>query len=159
MRPAYKKSVVGAKNRGEYVGSCKGVDCGEFVMRVMRDSGADPQYNKYEGNTLDQLHYLEDFSDDDHKKGNQVRYHHIKAGEKLQPGDIAIRNKGRGLHHTFFYVGNNMYGIDDNKNVTSFNNVVASASECGRAPMASSLMRRTLFQWYRIIDPKAPVKK
>lgn len=161
MRPAYIRAVDAVKGNKDYdyIGSCDGEDCGGFVSLVMRNSGADPEYNKYEGNTKWQKKYLEDYSDDEHLKGKPVRYHHVKPGEALQPGDIAIQSKGR-LHHTFFYVGGDMMGLDNNGKVTDFNGVLASASQCGRAPMASNDYRRGAFEWYRVLeDPKATKAK
>jgi hypothetical protein len=149
MRKAYVDAVQAAKKKGDYFGDCKGVDCGGFVTRVMRDSGADPEYNKYQGNTLAQKQYLQDYSDDQHLSDKPVRYHHIKDSEKLQSGDIAVQNNAD-THHTFIYVGKIM-GTDLAGKPVPFNGVVASASQCGRAPMASSLPSRGDFEWYRLL--------
>lgn len=149
MRKAYVDAVQAAKKKGDYIGDCQGVDCGGFVTRVMHDSGADPEYNKYKGNTLQQKNYLQDYSDDQHLADKPVRYHHVKDSEKLQSGDIAVQNNGE-THHTFIYVGK-ITGTDLKGNTVPFNGVVASASQCGRAPMASSLPPRGDFEWYRLL--------
>ena len=72
-KPEYAAATSAAAKRGEYTGSCAGVDCGAFVTRVMRDSGADPNYNKYEGNTLLQMRYLRENSGVG-KKYTRVQY-------------------------------------------------------------------------------------
>jgi hypothetical protein len=154
MRKAYIDAVQAAKKKGEYVGSCNGVDCGGFVTRVMRDSGADPEYNKYGGNTAQQMAYLENYSDgEEHNhaenRDKPVRYHRIKDSEKLQSGDIAVQNNGS-THHTYIYVGK-ITGLDEKGTVVPFNGDVASSSQCGRAPMASSNDDRGKYEWFRLI--------
>jgi hypothetical protein len=152
MRKAYVDAIQAAKKKGDYIGDCQGVDCGGFVTRVMRDSGADPEYNKYQGNTKAQMEYMGDYSDNPalHKAGKPVRYHHIKDSEKLESGDIAVQNNGS-THHTFFYVGK-ITGLDEKGQVVPFNGDTASASQCGRAPMAGSNMPRAPYEWFRLIS-------
>ncbi|HJQ09238.1 MAG TPA: hypothetical protein VJ836_07205 [Candidatus Saccharimonadales bacterium] len=122
----------------EYRGSCNGIDCGAFVTRVMRDSGADKSYNKSECNTLCQMNYLRNNS------GPGKKYHRVQNSEKLEPGDIAVQNNGF-IHHTFFYVGKLML-----PNGKRFGGDAASASQCERAPMASPNDTRRLYEWYRL---------
>jgi|GEM_PF-2734607 len=158
-KTAYQKAVDAAEKRGEY-SSADGIDCGVFVTRVMRDSGADPNYNDQEGNTLAQKKYLAEHSDVGHKKGDPILYHRVGSDEKLQPGDIAVQNgyvNGRHVHHTFFYVGNAIDGLMKKKGKpVDFQGNVASASLDVRAPMASSMMPRYEFQWYRLIAKNKP---
>ncbi len=136
MKPSYAAAVTAAKANGEYIGGIKypGVDCGGFVTRVMRNSGADPNYNwgpknPKQGPTSAQQAYMS--SSPKYKKlGTQTS----TAG--LQPGDIAINDT-----HTYMYVGKQ----------TGFGGNSASASLDGRAPMASAAYFSN-FQWYRLIQ-------
>jgi flagellum-specific peptidoglycan hydrolase FlgJ len=146
---AYKAAIAAAEKRDdEYIGDYNGVDCGVFVTRVMRDSGADPNYNDKGGNTYVQKQYLETHDDVKPAPGEQVLYHQVRDGEKLRPGDIAIESNGPGtVGHTFFYVGNSL----DTKN-RDFKGVLASASLRSRAPMASNDYRRSAYDWFRLIE-------
>jgi cell wall-associated NlpC family hydrolase len=47
MKPEYKTAILAAQKKGEYVGGGinPGIDCGGFVMRVLRDSKFEPEYN------------------------------------------------------------------------------------------------------------------
>lgn len=127
---AYKKANAAAKKKGEYVGGCNGQDCGAFVTRAMRDSGADKKFNKNEGNTVFQKQYMDDHPELYEKLGVDV------PSTKLQPGDIA--NNGPG--HTYFYIGKQ-------KGVEKYNS--ASASLCGRFPMVSDMDPGSGYSWYR----------
>jgi hypothetical protein len=137
MKPEYKAAIDAAMKRGEYVGGGQypGIDCGGFVTRVMRDSGADPEYNKYQSNTDEQMRYLNDNPQKYQKLTN------VTGIQDLEPGDIAINST-----HTYFYVGD----------VPGFNGNSASASISftgtgWRTPMASAASGFTEFNWYRLI--------
>lgn len=138
-----------AKDRGEYIGSCNGVDCGAFVTRVMRDSGADPNYNNWQtpghqqGNTTQQLEYLR-------RMTQEGKYQRVMSERELQTGDIAIRSSQTfpGLAgHTFFYVGSIKY-----PDGTEFGGDAASASQCDRAPMAGPNDDFGEYEWYRLVQ-------
>jgi len=149
-KDVYIQATRAAIQRGEYVGDhCGydwrtsnrvGADCGGFTTRVMRDSGADPTYNEDECNTLCQRNYLRRNS-----TGPNARYIRITSERDLQGGDIAVVNNAS-KHHTFFYVGK-MTG----PNGEPFNGVAASASQCGRAPMAGPTDTFSDYEWYRLI--------
>lgn len=51
MKPEYKTAILAAQKKGEYVGGGinPGIDCGGFVMRVLRDSKFEPEYNSTGG--------------------------------------------------------------------------------------------------------------
>jgi hypothetical protein len=101
----------------------------------MRDSGADPEYNKSEGNTRWQIDYLRKNS------GPGGKYTRVLDFRNLQPGDIAIRhNAETGAGHTFFYVGEQ----------PGFGGKSASASMCDRAPMAGPTDSPGKYEWYRL---------
>jgi hypothetical protein len=139
MKPAYKAAIDKAIKNNEYVGGLNhpGIDCGGFVTRVMRDSGADPSYNSANGNTDAQFSYLNAHPEKYLKLGT------LKSTKSLQPGDIAI-NHG----HTYIYVGDqpNFHG----------NAASASVSFSGfswRAPMASTTYfsdSNGSFTWFRL---------
>lgn len=123
-KPAYAAAIATALENGEYVGSSTvnpGIDCGGFVTRAMRDSGADPNYNSAQGNTTVQYSYLNNPSNGYIELDNPTT-------ADLLPGDIAIRTASEGGGHTFIYVGS----------VVGFGEKVASAStgSTWRAPMA-----------------------
>lgn len=138
LTEAYAAAVKEAQSSGEYVGGklYAGVDCGGFVTLVIRNSGADPDYNSYKGGTISQKKYL-----DEHPE----KYYHFTASsvDELQPGDIWMRD-GDGVGHTFIYVGQ----------VEGFNGNIAEASLDGRAPMASNVGQSdfTNGSWYRLIS-------
>jgi hypothetical protein len=143
-----------AVNRSKYKGDgCYGggVDCGAFVTIVMRESGADIEYNTGpQGNTTQQLEYLQ------RNSAPGGKYRLVADTEELVGGDIAIRKEGQfgGLSgHTFFYVGN-ITGPNGEK----FNGDSASASQCGRAPMAGPKDTRSEYYWYRMtgVDAATP---
>lgn len=144
LKPVYETAIQKAlsdhigtdgKNypNGEYIGdkSCPGVDCGGFVTRVMRDSRADVDYNAYQGPVTSQRKYL-----DDHPEKYQ-KINGVKSTSELIPGDIWINSSAS---HTYMYVGT----------IDGFGGNSASASQCGRSPMASAAygLNET---WYRLI--------
>jgi hypothetical protein len=143
-KPSYKQAIEAAASKGEYVGgTCTidgtwvGVDCGAFVTRVMRDSGADPKYNQYEGNTISQQQYL----DEQVAAGKYIRLSSVNGTSDLQPGDIAINSV-----HTYMYVGNQP-AFHGNSASASF----SSTGESWRAPMASNAYGfGGEFTWYRL---------
>lgn len=146
-KPEYKAAITKAQDNGEYDGDeCNGldnplahrsaIDCGAFTTRVMRDSGADPEFNKYEGNTTDQFRYLKEAA-------AAGKYKLVPESEPLQPGDVAIR-----YGHTFFFVGDAMKTYAPNWN----GGIAASASQCERAPMAGGNDTRSNYSWYRLVQ-------
>jgi len=144
--PEYAAAISAAAAKGEYTGGCGGVDCGAFVMRVMRDSGADPTYNSGMGNTTSQLNYLLANS----KPGG--KYIHLTNDQPLAPGDISIRQDvfdkfGNEVvsGHTFIYTGK-----FTEPNGTIFPGPTASASFCGRAPMSGPNDTRSAYDWFRL---------
>ncbi|HEY5805860.1 MAG TPA: hypothetical protein VIS56_00555 [Candidatus Saccharimonadales bacterium] len=145
--PVSKKSAYQtAVGRAKYAGNgCYGggVDCGGFVTIVMRESKADPDYNTNpQGNTAQQQAYLR------RNSGVNGKYLRVTSEASLQPGDIAVRNNGTS-GHTFIYVGN-MKGEDGGE----FFGSSGSASECGRAPMASTTDTFKEYEWYRLVRPE-----
>ena len=147
-KDSYRAAITKAQAAGEFVGGLNnpGVDCGGFITRVMRDSGADPNYNwgprnPKEGGTTAQKAYMDAHPEKYQNLGPQTEI------TGLQPGDIAI-NDG----HTFMWVGKQ----------PNFNGVTASASvsfkgnrpdASWRTPMASSIYWRDdngAFIWYRL---------
>ena len=127
----YAKAITAAISSQQYVGGCRGVDCGGFVTRLMIDSGWEPNYNyggkmnAGAGSTEAQQQWLEKNWD---KKGNIVLNPKTKQSESglfvsdLEPGDVAIIAG----YHVFVYVGE----------IPGFGSSVVSASLCKRAPMA-----------------------
>lgn len=100
-----------------YVGGCSGVDCGAWVSILMRESGWDTEYNRGNGPTSHQLQYLQDSP-----KWQSLNSLGTSIPEdQLQPGDVAVN-----ADHTYVYVGE----------IAGFETHIASASLCGRAPMA-----------------------
>ncbi len=143
LKPAYAQALNTAHPPGcyptgtpgcEYIGggAYPGVDCGGFVTRVMRDSKADPEYNKYQGRVTEQHRYLEDQV----KAGKYIKITGVKTTDTLHGGDIWINS---GMTHTYMYVGAN----------DGFSRNSASASFEERAPMASNAydIGET---WYRL---------
>lgn len=143
-KASYKQAIEAASGRGEYVGgTCTingtwlGVDCGAFVTRVMRDSGADPNYNANNGNTVAQQAYMDAHPEKYQKLSN------INGTAELQPGDIAINDV-----HTYMYVGSQP-GFNGNSASASFSDTGLS----WRAPMASNAYGfGGEFTWYRLIS-------
>ena len=112
-KPEYATAITTAKSKSQYIGGCDGVDCGAFVSRVIIDSGFDPRYN-YDGkggNTTSQERWT--------RENWQLLT--VNSTADLQPGDVAFTPG-----HTYMYAGK----------IAGFNSEIASASLCGRAPMA-----------------------
>lgn len=140
MKPAYKAAIDKAQANGEYVGglSHPGIDCGGFVTRVMRDSGADPNYNAQNGNTTAQLAYMQAHPELYKNLGTQSNTN------SLQPGDIAINNG-----HTYIYVGSQA-GFHGNAASAS----VSFSGSSWRSPMADTTYfsdSNGPFIWFRLI--------
>jgi N-acetylmuramoyl-L-alanine amidase len=121
-KSTYEAAIVAAKKAGKYTGdSCfgGGVDCGAFVTRVMQDSGADPSYGGG-GNTLYQERHMRE-------KSALYEQVHPKTTADLSRYQFAIAiNDG----HTYLYIGKH----------DGFETLIASASQCMRAPMAGKEM-------------------
>jgi N-acetylmuramoyl-L-alanine amidase len=143
MKDSYALAINKAKAKGEYVGGqvYPGIDCGGFITRVMRDSGADKNYNSYEGPTPVQEKYM-------HLKPDKYQeIGELNSIDKLQPGDIAINNI-----HTFMYVG-------PESEHPNFKGNAASASLDDYAPTANVTYfvstppdgSKVPFTWYRLI--------
>jgi hypothetical protein len=144
QKDSYAKAVIAAIAKGWYVGggSPAGDDCGGFVTTVMRTSGADPNYNSANGNTVAQQAYLEAGV----KSGKYQSLGQPSDTHTLQAGDIAV-NSG----HTFIYVGPVSQHPD-------FHGDQASASVPDRAPSAEILgvypdHADGPFTFYRLIKP------
>jgi len=135
LKPEYAASVSAAQSRNEFVGGdlYKGVDCGGFVTRVMRDSGYDPLYNSGEGNTLVQREYL---------RANWQQIHPTSSSD-LKLGDVAIMHDPSIGGHTFIYVGD----------LSGFDGSSASSSLDERAPSAYNESLFSVFgipyEWFR----------
>lgn len=140
FKPSYRKAIDKAISKGEYVGGGihPGIDCGGFVTRVMRDSGADPNYNwgpksGKEGNTFAQRDYM-------NAHPGKYKKLSVKSTKDLEPGDIAINDT-----HTYMFVGSQ----------PNFKGDAASASWSStglswRTPMASSASDFANYTWYRL---------
>jgi len=140
FKPSYRTAIAAAEARGEYVGggSHPGVDCGGFVTRVMRDSGADPNYNKGNGATTVQQAYMDAHPEKYKRLGPQT------STTNLQPGDIAINSE-----HTYIYVGKQP-GFNGNSASASY----STDGSSWRTPMASNTYWSNgagPFIWYRLI--------
>lgn len=143
MKPEYKTAIKKAVANDEYVGGYDypGIDCGGFITRVMRDSGADPNYNEKESNTIAQQKYMDDHPEKYEKLGIVAAGPDSKLRPTdLQPGDIAVHKS-----HTFMFVGAQK----------GFNGLAASASVMpyARAPMATNLYfsdGNGDYTWYRL---------
>ncbi|HSX15589.1 MAG TPA: hypothetical protein VLF40_02255 [Candidatus Saccharimonadales bacterium] len=153
MKPEYITAVNAAIQRildgkNDYVGggsltvsdgNCKtsahaGIDCGGFVTRVFRDSGADPNYNANDGNVVAQYGYVYSHPDLYQKVVNPSK-------SNLKPGDIFFESN---LGHTYIYMGANGY--------PGYDSVSASFSTTGqswRTPMASNAYDISSSIWYR----------
>lgn len=128
-KPAYIQAIAAAKKEGKYIGGCEGVDCGGFVTTLLNNSGFDPEYNYAGkgGNTTIQESWA------------KKNWQNLGSGSSidtatLQPGDVAF-SPG----HTFVYIGN----------IEGFGSNIASASLCGRAPMAGAESLTANTRWYR----------
>lgn len=113
-KPEYDADIKNSKYTGDecYGG---GVDCGGFVYSLVTMSGWDPDLPT--GPTHDMLAAL----------GSSTTWaevtSQIKSNADAQPGDIIIKDG-----HVLIYVGK----------IPGFGSEMASASQCGRAPMADS---------------------
>lgn len=124
-KPEYETAVTQAKDDRRYTGDgCfgGGVDCGAFTTLLITNSGHDPEFNhggeisRGAGNTVNQ----QDWADTNWEKvENIVGSDNINVAD-LRAGDVAF-SPG----HTFVFVGD----------VEGFETQIASASQCGRAPM------------------------
>lgn len=127
----YAQAVDRAKSEGRYIGGTAhpGIDCGGFVSLLIQDSGYDPGYNGYKGNTTYQEKWLQE-------NWQSLGTSASIDPASLQPGDVAINSS-----HTFIYVGE----------VDGFGAKIASASWDERAPMADTMQSPTQpgFNWYR----------
>lgn len=107
MKPEYQKAIQVAQANNEYVGGGinPGIDCGGFVMRVLRDSKFEPQYNSTGGPVAtSQVPWV---------KGNG--WTKLGTGATinvadLKPGDVAFYNwsgnpNGDHFDHTAIYAG------------------------------------------------------
>lgn len=132
---AYAQAI--ASHPKEYKGGCNGADCGAFVTRVMRDSGADKKYNEKECNTACQKAYMDAHPNLYKNLGTKTS----TAG--LEAGDIAITANT----HTYMFVG-------DQSKHPEFKGNSASASLCQRMPNASNAYFKDVegvpFTWYRL---------
>lgn len=103
-------------NKSKYVGGCNGVDCGAFVYNLVVESGWDPDFpTGPTGNMETVLSSSSTWSDVTSK---------VHSNADALPGDVILR----GASHVLIYVGD----------IPGFNSKMASASLCGRAPMADS---------------------
>jgi hypothetical protein len=137
MKDTYKAAVDAAKKNGEYIGGIAypGIDCGGFVTRVMRNSGADKDYNDYEGPTSQQQKYMDDHPEKYEKIGA------VSSVGKLKPGDIAVNSQ-----HTFLYVG-------PEASHPNFKGNAAASSLDDYAPTANNTYFSNgagSFMWYRL---------
>lgn len=137
--PDYSKAIdVAAASGKDYVGSNHGVDCGAFVTRVFRDSGADKTYNDKLGNVGAQHKYLAD---------NPTKYQELPHGPKrasdLKLGDIYIAPDDS---HTFIFLGKDAVFPGYN---------AATASQGDHAPSATNAAMYELESgiWYRPLFP------
>lgn len=135
----YSKAIdAAAANGKDYVGSNHGVDCGAFVTRVFRDSGADKTYNDKLGNVAAQHQYL---------AGNPTKYQELPHGPKrasdLKLGDIYIAPDDS---HTFIFLGKDTVFPGYN---------AATASQGDHAPSATNAAAYELDSgiWYRPLFP------
>lgn len=135
--PAYAAAVTQSQSEGRYVGGTvggvEGIDCGGFVTILVQNSGLEPEYNSYKGDTTMQEKWVKNHN-----------WQLLNTGtidtSILQPGDVAFTSG-----HTFIYVGE----------IPGFDSVIASASystngiSSGRAPMAGKESLTSGTRWYR----------
>lgn len=135
MMPDYRDAVNAARQKGQYVGGIAhpGIDCGGFVTLLMKNSGIDPDYNKYNGTTYAQQKYLDEQVAS--PTGKYTKITNPNSGN-VHAGDIAINSE-----HTFIYVGT----------IPGFSANIASASLEQRAPMADTQQTvNNSFSWYHL---------
>ena len=116
--PDYIKAI----EEGGYQGDgCHGggVDCGAFVYQVITKSGWDPNYGGGTGTTT----AVQAWMRGDGAATWENVTDSIKSNQDAKPGDVILSST-----HALLFVGN----------IPGFNGVMASASQCGRAPMADS---------------------
>lgn len=107
-------------HQATYKGDCSGVDCGAFVSNIIVASGWDPSYPL--GPTSTQSSWL------------ASHWNRVDVGS-LRLGDVGIKPG-----HVILYVGS----------LPGFGSNTASASQCGRAPMAGSPYENLgNYTWYR----------
>jgi hypothetical protein len=157
MKPEYKAAVRAARANGEYVGGNQhpGIDCGGYVTRVMRDSGADPKYNSYEGYTGLQYRYLEE------NIGSGGKYEKMRGVRGT--GDLPTSNGEVYIavipaEHTYFYTGAFTY-VDEAGQQKTWSRNGASASigpYSWRTPMASNAFDFSRYHWYKVIGSEVP---
>lgn len=111
--PEYADAI----SQGGYSGSCNGVDCAAFVYQLITKSGWDPDFPT--GPVRSMISALENSSTWQEVTSD------IKSNSDARPGDVIIKYAG-GTHHVVIYVGD----------IDGFESPIASASQCGRAPMA-----------------------
>ncbi len=114
--PAYTAAYNAAKNSFVSNHDCGGNDCGVFVILTMRNSGWDPNYP--DERTDGQYPWLSN-----PKNGWEDVTSKIKSNADARPGDVIIT---RGQGHVVMFVGK----------INGFGSQIASASYCGRTPMA-----------------------
>lgn len=145
MKESYRKAVDEASSKGIYVGgdSYPGIDCGGFVSLVMKNSGADPDYNKYNANTTYQKLYMDQHPEKYQPLGAYGSMQELY--DKARPGDIAIN-----AHHTYFYVGDalgpNWHGDSASASVYAWRTPMASNAYLGSSPRSGGYFP---FYWYR----------
>ncbi|HSW80949.1 MAG TPA: hypothetical protein VLG40_01005 [Candidatus Saccharimonas sp.] len=148
QQQTYKDAVAAAQKTGQYVGGVQdggghpGNDCGGFVTLLVKNSGMDANYNKYNGNTFAQQKYL-----DEQVAAGKYKVVQNPDSGSVQKGDVAIINSS-GEQHTFIYVGP----------ITGFGSKIASASVYPdeRAPMAdTSQTIDKSYTWYRLVQPSS----
>jgi len=137
----YQTAIAEANAAGRYTGDtcfAGGIDCGGFVTTLIHDSGWDTTYNyealrsKGAGGTSVQIQWL---------NANWTNLGNAATIDTstLQPGDVAIYTAGED-GHVFVYIGT----------VDGFDSVVASASQCQRAPMSGKeSLVDSKYTWYR----------
>ncbi|MBQ3432809.1 N-acetylmuramoyl-L-alanine amidase [Candidatus Saccharibacteria bacterium] len=96
-----------------------GVDCGAFVYQVITKSGWDPEYGGGTGTTT----AVQDWMKGAGASSWENVTNRIKSNKDAKPGDVILSSS-----HALLFVGD----------IPGFNGVMASASQCGRAPMADS---------------------
>jgi len=147
MKPSYRLANDRALKNGEYTGGGrnKGIDCGGFVTRVMRNSGVDTEYNNREGNTTVQQAYL----------SSSPKYKRISASSSadLLPGDIAIRTEATSsFAHTYIFVGPQAEFKGGEQVAESSIGDQSNGSGGGLAPQAGfSAPYSSTYQYYRFI--------
>ena len=117
-KPAYEKAIQGAKYRGDgcYGG---GVDCGAFVYNAIVESGWDPNYGGGSGQTVAVQNWMRGAGASTWENVTSQ----IKSNADAKPGDVILS-----ADHVLLFVGK----------IDGFSSVMASASQCHRAPMADS---------------------